>query len=67
MTAAEFTAWRERMRWAQQAAATALGLNLRTVQRYEKSPRPVPVSVGLGARWIEAERKLREIIGGERE
>ena len=40
MTAAEFTAWQTRMRLDRDATAKALGVNPRTVLRYESHGAP---------------------------
>lgn len=45
LTAAELRQWRKRRRLTQTAAATVLGLNLRSIQRYEKGELPVPATV----------------------
>jgi hypothetical protein len=62
MTGPEFLAWRQSLSLAQQGAAGALGLNLRTVQRYEAGTLPIPLCAALACRWLETERTLRAIL-----
>ncbi len=63
MTGADLRAWRESMGYSQQRASEALGLALRTVQRYEADDLPLSrhmalacgylALAGLVSRWIE--------------
>ena len=62
MTGPEFVAWRQSLSLAQQGAAGALGLNLRTIQRYEAGTLPIPLCAALACRWLETERTLRAIL-----
>jgi transcriptional regulator with XRE-family HTH domain len=45
MTAEEFKHWREGMGWTQAQAADELGLDPRTIRRYEANERPVSRTV----------------------
>ena len=62
MTGPEFVSWRQSLSLAQLGAAGALGLNLRTVQRYEAGTLPIPLSVALAAKWLTAEKQLRALL-----
>jgi DNA-binding XRE family transcriptional regulator len=57
----EFAAWRERMGMTQQDAARALGLHLRTAQRYdagEATPHPIT----LACAYLELVRTLKGLL-----
>lgn len=64
MTGPDFASWREAQGLAQQAAAVALGLNLRTVQRYEAGTQDIPTPVALACRWLDTQRRLNLILEG---
>lgn len=54
----DFATWRSRLNMTQQAAAEALGLHLRTVQRYDKGDDPAPRAVLLACAYLELRRRL---------
>lgn len=62
MTGPEFAAWRSTLALTQHGAANALGLNLRTIQRYEAGTLNIPQAVILASRWLTTERQLFAIL-----
>ena len=62
MTGRDLTAWRLSLALGPKAAATALGLSLSTIQRYEAGTLSIPLCAALACRWLETERTLRAIL-----
>ncbi len=58
MSAKDFRDWRARNGLSQQGAAEALGLSRRTIAYYESGEKPIPKTVWLACRGLEAEKKL---------
>jgi DNA-binding transcriptional regulator YiaG len=59
MSAADLTAWRDRLGLSTRDAAYALALTQRAIQYYESGVRPVPGPVAKLAMWIERENLNR--------
>jgi len=57
MSAREFRAWRARRKLSLSGAAEALGVSRRMVAYYESGERPIPKTVWLATRALEAERE----------
>ena len=53
MTGAEFSVWRARLGWTQAFVAISLGVNLRTLQRWEKGTLPLSLPIALACRYLE--------------
>ena len=56
MTAHDLNQWRERLGLTRQQAADAIGISLRMFDYYASGEYPVPRTVELAIRQIEAER-----------
>ena len=52
MTGAVLTAWRKRLKLTKNAAATELGLNIRTYRKYENGDTTIPRYVALACTAI---------------
>lgn len=56
-----FTEWRTRLDLTQQGAAEALGLHLRTAQRYDKGT-AIPRAITLACAYLELKHRLSLLL-----
>jgi predicted transcriptional regulator len=61
MTPAAFVSWRDRMNLTQVQAAKLLDITSRQLQNYEWGATPVPHTVWLATRLLEAQRAVDEM------
>ena len=62
MAPASFTSWRLSMGFSPQAASDALGVHMRTIQRYEAGSLPIPLAVHLACRYLTLRNTLLPLL-----